>query len=119
MEAEEGVDPRWMEAAMECIDFDLNVSSELSEERSDEDSNDILKEESDESCITIPIGCNLDQGVLEEGEDSKGEESGTDKVLVMTEVIEDPEGELEGKENSSLAGVDNFTSAEQGGKRVG
>ena len=32
METEEGTDQRWTEAAMECVDFDLNVSSELSEE---------------------------------------------------------------------------------------
>ena len=55
MEAEEGTDQRWIEAATECMDFDLNVSSELSEERSDEDSEEILKEESDEPCITVPI----------------------------------------------------------------
>ena len=55
MEAEEGMDQRWMEAATECMDFDLIVTSELSEERSDEDSEEILKEESDEPHVTIPI----------------------------------------------------------------
>ena len=39
-----------------------------------------------------------------------------DEVSVMTEVVEDPEGELEGKENLSLVGVGNSMSTEEGGK---
>ena len=79
-------------------------SSELSEERSDEDSEEILKEKSDEPHITIPIGHGLDKGTPEEGKDSKDKESEIDEVSVMTEVTDDPEGEPEKKEISNLMG---------------
>ena len=99
MEAEEGTDQRWTEATTECVDFDLSVSSDLSEERSDEDSEEILKEESDEPCITVPMGCDLHEGAPEDGIDSEGDESEIDEVSVMTEVVGAPEGELEENEN--------------------
>ena len=70
------------------------MSSELSEERSDEDSEEILKVESDEPCITVPMGCDLNEGATEERTDSEEDESAIDKVSAMIEVVNDPEGEL-------------------------
>ena len=42
-----------------------------------------------------------------------------DEVSAMTEVVEDPEGELKGKENLHLVGIDNSTSTEEGEKEWG
>ena len=41
MGSDECTNERWVEAALNWVDFDLNVLSELSEERSDEDSEEI------------------------------------------------------------------------------
>ena len=50
MEPDEGADHGWAEAAKECVDFGLNVSSELSEERSGEESEN---SDQNEPVITI------------------------------------------------------------------
>ena len=63
-----------MEAALNWVDFDLNVSSELSEDRSDEDSEEIWKGKNEEPCVTVPIGHNLDEEVAEEEMESDNEE---------------------------------------------
>ena len=78
MEPDEGVDSRWVEAAKEHIDFELNVSSELSEERSCEESEVVL--DPDEPVITIRIGYNLEEGLVEESIEFEDSESEVEEV---------------------------------------
>ena len=78
---------------MNFVDFDLNVSSELSDkERSDGGSEEVFECGEDEPCITILIGCDLDGAPREEEIESDGEECDEDDVSVVTMGMNDPEG---------------------------
>ena len=74
-------DERWTEAALNWVDFDLNVSSELSEERSDANSEEFMECENEEPCITIAIGHDPDEEVDAEEMESDDEEQEEDKDL--------------------------------------
>ena len=64
---------QWIEAAKRHLDFGLNVSSELSEERSSEESEEMV--DPNEPGITIKIGYDLEGGMHEEEIEHKSSES--------------------------------------------
>ena len=85
MGSDECTGQRWVEAALNWVDFDLNASSECSEERSDADSEEFPQCENEEPCVTIPIGCDLNGDAVEEEMESEGDEADVDEILVMQE----------------------------------
>ena len=107
MRSDECTDERWVEAALNFVDFDLNVSSELSEERSDGGSEEVFECAEDEPCITIPIGYNLNGASGEEEIESDGEEEEDDDVSVVRTGTNDLEGQLKQDEGPNLTEVDN------------
>ena len=84
MGSDECADDGWVEAPLNFVDFDLNVLSELSEERSDAGSEEFFECGEDKPCITMPIGCDLNGESVEEEIESDGEECDEDDVAVVT-----------------------------------
>ena len=74
------------------MDFGLNVSSELSEERSSEESEVVL--DPDEPVITMRIGYNLEEGLGEESMEFEDSKSEVEEASVISEVGEETEWEL-------------------------
>ena len=91
--------------------FGLNVSSELSEERSSEES-EVISDQ-DEPVITIQIGHDLEEGVSEETIELEDSESEIEEVSAITEVTEDQEWELEEGTISATEPVKNSDSNER------
>ena len=86
--------------------------SELSEERSDADSEEFPGCENEEPHITIPIGNDLNRDTVEEETESEGDESDVDEILVAMKVVNDLEKELKEDEGLNLMDVDNLTFEE-------
>ena len=92
MGSDECTDDGWVKAALNFVDFDLNVSNEFSEERSDASSEEFFECGEDGPHITIPIGCNLNGESVEEEIESEGKECDEDDISVETTGANDPEG---------------------------
>ena len=87
-------DNGWVEAALNFVDFNLNVSSQLSEKRSDKGSEEFLECKEEQPHITTPIGCgHCGETVEEEIESDEGKYDGDD-ISVSTMGVDDLEGEL-------------------------
>ena len=93
MGSDECTDDRWVEAALNFVDFDLNVSSELSEERSDGGSEEFLECEEEQPHITMPIGCGYCGETVEEKIESDEEKHDEDDISVVAMGMDDPDGE--------------------------
>ena len=95
---------------IELGEFDLNVSSELSKERSDVNPEELLVEEEEEPCITIPIGHSPNEENNEEETQRENKELDDDDNSVTMEAVSDPEGQLKEGDGSNLSEVDNSKS---------
>ena len=110
MISDECTDERQTQIALNWVDFDLNVSSELSEKRSDTNSEEFFVQEEEEPCISIPIGHNINEEDIEEETEQEDDQLDDDDDLVTIEAISDPERELKEEDGSNLLEADNLKS---------